>query len=1511
VSNDARSIFNSAQAELKSLFDTLNRAGEIRNQSLLLNDLIENDGWSLLNELLQNSIDINAESVKVTIYPNGDLKFQHDADIVSYPLDEKSIIGLCGIGRSTKGLDSVGFMGIGFKFFTRFFEKVIISDGKINFTLSYDRGDNPPLEWENKIKSLYHPKWNENMDELDDGYTTVFFFKSIFERKIGEIKEIFDTVNLENFALLSRKTSKRSGLKELIIERMNDAEDDTFESKKIFSISNDNNQTVIIQESENKEKYIIFSKVMVASEDSKNKIINKRRISDPGGEELRREISLILKIDEKDLIAKRRFKPNETKNNTGKLFCLVPLVNTTFPFKVYLDADWHMNKERTDLSNDKEAINWHTEMISETFPELIKQYLLFATTKHQESDFRRAIDIFPTETDQSVTSTGPPRFRFSELKKIPKFEFIYNKMFLSKMTVSLENCNFILTVDGKFQSPKNVKNIIAKPQLNHKSKYGNVEPVERIQNQSRHKYCDILRKEMKDDDYKKFIDTFTIPIIEKKFIEPRTMEYLEEYLNLISYPVELDYNIEKIRELWDEESPVPYLHIIDMISNMARENINGIKIIPLMDNNWGDLFEHKYIFEKIPNDDVKEKILYEKILDEGIPINESIMVHEKLMGFKKHLKSKDFSKNITEKIDFSGNDWKNKIIIDVENQENVTMNKPHISPTNSLYDKSLKIGETIKNINQQDKELLTSILHYSIRVNNPDLIKFLVSKDGSISPVQEIFLPVIFGGSEIQPKDEIRILSDSIVEIIQEGIESKNIEKDFLKRAGMIILCPIQDSEEKKEPEYVEEKTGIIVSDNDQTKHKSTRASTESNSLKNGWTITDYIWPIDIGEIEIESLYDFLSKPSSELKEIEKYCNNELSYFFNGPKGPFKGKKQAKWVEDINSLSWVKCSDGVFRKPSESPLNNASNPMNYHALLDGETSDFYKRIGIIFDSNMDEMSPDDCMKIWQRKPVDDIKLFIKKLNQLGNSTENIESIIKGVKWTTKGDYFRDTELKYFVQKASTTLGGFIGLKDDLDKGVKKELKKIGFKFEKEITLNMMKKCNNLIIDKYIGKKLTNKAENILHDNWKMILKNNYSLNGFKTLTSDMEISKPGRTYYLSPIIDDRRLNHNPETILSNQFPSDIFLIHDLISKNQNLLLLDQQIELDFTTEELDPAIEISMILESMGLEYKAFYCDGENITKFEGSVQEISFLLLEHNKEIEILIWRERKWIEDLCDFLIVQGGKEFSKGRKRLRNCLEIINNKFASSSFPPVYEEFCNFTSIEIFQKEDIMAKIGRFPERKSKPVEERNLARPKPAELRIEPKIVGRRDESKNKVSGKNTPKNKPIQSTVIAKENRNTERPKNRKSRFTTEEIGDIGEATVAKKLQDNGWEVEIMPKNNPGYDLLARKNVANRGEIIRYIEVKSKEGGWDDGESVKMTHQQGLHYFLTVEEDNGGGKYEYWLCIVDKIINDEKDDISKEISGIYPINLNLAKPDYIFNSTQWSKRVDPDKDFFTG
>ena len=83
----------------------------------------------------------------------------------------------------------------------------------------------------------------------------------------------------------------------------------------------------------------------------------------------------------------------------------------------------------------------------------------------------------------------------------------------------------------KFSISQKCKNIITKPERNHKSRYGNIQPVERIQNHSGHKTCVIWREEMEDDDYKKFIDTFSIPIIEKRFIESRTMEYLEEYLN--------------------------------------------------------------------------------------------------------------------------------------------------------------------------------------------------------------------------------------------------------------------------------------------------------------------------------------------------------------------------------------------------------------------------------------------------------------------------------------------------------------------------------------------------------------------------------------------------------------------------------------------------------------------------------------------------------------------------------------------------------------------------------------------------------------------------------------------------------------------------------------------------------------------------------------------------------------------------------------------------------------------
>ena len=127
--------FALAKEYLEKKFEELKSLKALVNQKL--RDLQPRTGWSLINELIQNAIDLKATEIKFTLFPNGDLQFQHNACIQEYPLNHRAIIGLCTIAESTKGLDTVGFMGIGFKFFTKFFSSVDVSDGTINFRINY------------------------------------------------------------------------------------------------------------------------------------------------------------------------------------------------------------------------------------------------------------------------------------------------------------------------------------------------------------------------------------------------------------------------------------------------------------------------------------------------------------------------------------------------------------------------------------------------------------------------------------------------------------------------------------------------------------------------------------------------------------------------------------------------------------------------------------------------------------------------------------------------------------------------------------------------------------------------------------------------------------------------------------------------------------------------------------------------------------------------------------------------------------------------------------------------------------------------------------------------------------------------------------------------------------------------------------------------------------------------------------------------------------------------------
>lgn len=126
--------------------------------------------WMYLFELLQNALDAGATKVRVnTDYDR--LVFQHDAPL---RFDEGSVRALSKVGASTKRLDTVGFMGIGFKSVFHRFRGVRVSDGKFKFAYFVSQSsfqfDSQLLDWQGCVV----PRWDALVPDPDQGYTTLF-----------------------------------------------------------------------------------------------------------------------------------------------------------------------------------------------------------------------------------------------------------------------------------------------------------------------------------------------------------------------------------------------------------------------------------------------------------------------------------------------------------------------------------------------------------------------------------------------------------------------------------------------------------------------------------------------------------------------------------------------------------------------------------------------------------------------------------------------------------------------------------------------------------------------------------------------------------------------------------------------------------------------------------------------------------------------------------------------------------------------------------------------------------------------------------------------------------------------------------------------------------------------------------------------------------------------------------------------------------------------------------------
>ncbi|MXZ59957.1 MAG: DUF3883 domain-containing protein [Acidobacteria bacterium] len=129
--------------------------------------------WMYVYELTQNALDAGAKRVWWRL--DGDhVFFQHDG---CKELNERHIRGLASVGASTKGLDAIGFMGIGFKsVFARYREARVAGSGwRFRFTVPVESGSfgSTVPNW---FETLL-PAWDDDAPLPDEGFSTAFLFR--------------------------------------------------------------------------------------------------------------------------------------------------------------------------------------------------------------------------------------------------------------------------------------------------------------------------------------------------------------------------------------------------------------------------------------------------------------------------------------------------------------------------------------------------------------------------------------------------------------------------------------------------------------------------------------------------------------------------------------------------------------------------------------------------------------------------------------------------------------------------------------------------------------------------------------------------------------------------------------------------------------------------------------------------------------------------------------------------------------------------------------------------------------------------------------------------------------------------------------------------------------------------------------------------------------------------------------------------------------------------------------
>lgn len=351
--------------------------------------------WLFVFELTQNALDAGAKRVRWAQEGEA-LLFEHDGP---EPLDVRHVRALSLLGGSTKGTETVGFMGVGFKsVFTRFWVARVSGFGwQFKYAIGSDAGagSRPIPRWKDSLL----PIWDEDADPPSKGYTTRVVLEDPRkpDRTYEEDLKHLHPENPVPLAVLALR-----GLREVEIDGA------------LWMLQLHAAQIDILCEGKS-WTWRVFSESFLPSDEAWDRLLQARRQlrQEDGAEAARksRSVHALVAFNQKGKVSRR---------TQGTAFATLPTGEPT-PFGFDVQADWLVDVSRQSL-RDVEGDSWQEDIVA-TFPSLVAQVLGWVGSLPPE-ERAAGYGLFEFPNDDTMLGAAVHRLQWRFVERVREVAFL-------------------------------------------------------------------------------------------------------------------------------------------------------------------------------------------------------------------------------------------------------------------------------------------------------------------------------------------------------------------------------------------------------------------------------------------------------------------------------------------------------------------------------------------------------------------------------------------------------------------------------------------------------------------------------------------------------------------------------------------------------------------------------------------------------------------------------------------------------------------------------------------------------------------------------------------------------------------------------------------------------------------------------------------------------------------------------------------------------------------------------